>query len=90
MTTEPTAPADPFNIGEPLTREQRLERLADRFVKHRDDDGVPVLSQEELIVVAELLGELNAITNPGPGADTDGWGRLAAQMASRIYSRLAI
>lgn len=51
---------------------------------------MPALSEEELVVVAELLGELNKLTNPGPGADTDGWGRLAAQMASRIYSRLGI
>lgn len=81
---------DPFDLGDVLTREQRLERLKAQFDQHRDGEGVPVLSEEELIVVAELLGELNELTNPGPGADTDGWGRLAAQMASRIYSRLGI
>jgi DNA-binding transcriptional regulator YhcF (GntR family) len=80
---------DPFDLGEPLTREQRLERLQARFDQHRDAAGVPVLSEEELLVVVELLGELNAITNPGQ-FDTDGWGRLAAQMSSRIYSRLGI
>ncbi|GGN74876.1 hypothetical protein GCM10010112_45510 [Actinoplanes lobatus] len=82
--------ADPFDVGELLTREQRLDGLKARFEQHADDAGVPVLGEEELIVVAELLGELNARANPGPGADTDGWGRLAAQMASRIYSRLGI
>jgi hypothetical protein len=85
-----TTNSDPFDLGEILTREQRLEGLVSRFDQHRDDDGVPVLSQQELLVVAELLGELNAITNPGPAADTDGWGRLASAMASRIYSRLGI
>lgn len=86
----PAPAADPFDVGTLLTREQRLDGLKAKFEQHDGDDGVPVLGEEELIVVAELLGELNARANPGPGADTDGWGWLAAQMASRIYSRLGI
>ena len=90
VSIESTDPTNPFDIGEPLTREQRLDRLAALFEQHRDDEGVPALGKQELIVVAELLGELNELTNPGPGADTDGWGRLAARVASRIYSLLGI
>lgn len=88
MTNE-TGTTDPFDLGEPLTREQYLEQLETRFAKHADDEGVPALSQEELLVAAELLGEFNKLVNPG-AVDSDRWGRLAVLMASRIYSRLGI
>ncbi|GLY08252.1 hypothetical protein [Actinoplanes sp. NBRC 101535] len=79
---------DPLDVGTILTREQRLEQLtarADRPAGER----VAVLSEEELLVVAELLDELNAITNPD-GVTRDGWGRLARVMAVRVYDRLGI
>jgi hypothetical protein len=87
----PTATDDPFDLGPVLTREERLARLRADFEKggRQLDDGVPVLSEDELLVVAELLGEFNATVNPGD-VDSDGWGLLATQMASRIYSRLKI
>jgi hypothetical protein len=81
--------SDPLNIGQLATREQRIAQLEDRFHQHRDGDGVPVLGEEELLVVAELLDELNAITNPD-GVTRDPWGRLARLMAMRIYDRLGI
>jgi hypothetical protein len=98
ITTEPEttmphqAPTDdPFDLGPLLTREERLEKLRADFEKggRQLDDGVPVLSEDELLVVAELLGEFNQLVNPGD-VDSDGWGLLATQMASRIYSRLKI
>jgi hypothetical protein len=81
--------SDPLNIGQLATREQRIAQLEDRFHQHRGGDGVPVLGEEELLVVAELLDELNAITNPD-GIARDPWGRLARLMAMRIYDRLGI
>lgn len=83
---------DPFDIGRPLTREERLERLETIADNHRGHDKrLAVLDEQELLVVAELLDELNALTNPeAAGVDQDGWGRLARQMAVRIYDRLGI
>jgi hypothetical protein len=80
---------DPFHVGRLLSRDERIARLRGTFIEHRDDPGVPVLAEEVMVVIAELLGEFNTMTNPGD-ADTDPWGALAAQLASRIYSRLGI
>ncbi|MBM0233206.1 hypothetical protein JNW91_15835 [Micromonospora sp. STR1_7] len=87
MTTE--ANANPFDIGPADTPEQRAAYLEEKFDKHRTDDGVPVLGEEELLVVAELLDRLNELTNPD-GITRDPWGRLARIAAVRIYDRLGI
>ncbi|WP_047892796.1 hypothetical protein [Micromonospora sp. RV43] len=80
---------DPFDIGPADTPEQRAAYLEEKFHKHRDEAGVPVLAEEELLVVAELLDRLNELTNPD-GITRDPWGRLARLMAVRIYDRLGI
>ncbi|WP_047891180.1 hypothetical protein [Micromonospora sp. RV43] len=80
---------NPFEVGPFDTPEQRIAHLEEQFHKHRDVDGVPVLGEEELLVVAELLDRLNALTNPD-GITRDPWGRLARLMAVRIYDRLGI
>ncbi|MFY1599541.1 hypothetical protein [Micromonospora sp. WMMD737] len=77
---------DPFDIGPADTPQQRAAYLEEKFHKHRDDAGVPVLAEEELLVVAELLDRLNELTS----ATRDPWGRLARLMAVRIYDRLGI
>ncbi|MFY1599829.1 hypothetical protein [Micromonospora sp. WMMD737] len=87
MTNE--ANTNPFELGRAVDRDERIAALEEKFHRHRTDDGVPVLSEAELLVVAELLDELNAITNPG-AVTSDPWGRLARLMAVRIYDRLGI
>ncbi|WP_018807373.1 hypothetical protein [Salinispora arenicola] len=79
----------PFDVGEPVSRDEHIADLWERFRRHSTDEGIPALSREELVVMAELLGELNTLLNPGP-ADTNPLGRLAVAAASRIYSRLGI
>ncbi|MER6757587.1 hypothetical protein ABT235_25775 [Micromonospora echinofusca] len=83
------ADANPFDVGWAASREERIADLEEKFHQHHTDDGVPVLSEAELLVVAELLDELNTITNPGEFT-SDPWGRLARLMAVRIYDRLGI
>lgn len=87
MTTE--ANTDPFDIGPADTPEQRIAYLEQKFHQHRTDPGVPVLGEEELLVVAELLDRLNELTNPN-AVTRDPWGRLARLTAVRIYDRLGI
>lgn len=88
MTNE-TTNDDPLGIGRLLTRDERIDRLGQRADQHSRDERVGVLSEQELLVVAELLDELHAITNPD-GIARDPWGRLARLMAVRIYDRLGI
>jgi hypothetical protein len=73
----------------PATREQRLAFLEANAERHSGDERLTVLGEQELLVVAELLDELNALTNPDGNAQ-DRWGRLARIMAMRIYDRLGI
>jgi hypothetical protein len=77
----------PYVVGI-ASRDQRLERLIADAEK-RGATRVAVLSEEELLIIAELLDELNGLTSPTGGA-SDGWGRLARVMAVRIYDRLGI
>lgn len=86
MSTE----TNPFDIPVADTPAERIAYLWKKFDQHRSDDRKAILSEEELLVVAELLDELNGRANPGPGADTDDWGRLARQASMRIYDRLGI
>ena len=71
------------------TREQRIEYLAGLADRHADDKRLAVLGEQELLVVAELLDELQNLTNPD-GVARDPWGRVARTMAVRIYDRLGI
>jgi hypothetical protein len=87
--TDETINNDPLNIGRLLTRDERIDRLGQRADRHSRDERRAVLSEEELLVVAELLDELHAVTNPD-GVARDPWGRLARIMAVRIYDRLGI
>lgn len=80
----------PSEIGPVIgdAREQRiahLESQADTPCGGRK----AVLTENELLVVAELLDELHGLTNPDGNA-RDPWGRLARVMAVRIYDRLGI
>ncbi|MBM0201866.1 hypothetical protein JNW90_01185 [Micromonospora sp. STR1s_5] len=80
---------DPLDLGEPINREQRIRHLEAVVDGHSDADRKAVLGEQELLVVAELLDELHALTNPDGNA-RDPWGRLARVMAVRIYDRLGI
>ncbi|RZU46525.1 hypothetical protein EV385_6599 [Krasilnikovia cinnamomea] len=85
------AQPNPFGMG-PIAgddREQRLTHLQGVADEHSRAERLAVLGEQELLVVAELLDELNALTNPD-GVARDGWGRLARMMAMRIYDRLGI
>lgn len=87
MTTK--AGTEPFDIGPGDTPEQRAAHLEEKFHEHSSDVRKPVLGEEELLVVAELLDRLNELTNPDGNA-RDPWGRLARIAAVRIYDRLGI
>lgn len=80
---------DPLDIGRLLNRDERITQLQQRADKHSGDERLAVLSEQELLVVAELLDELHAMTNPD-GIARDPWGRQARLMAMRIYDRLGI
>ena len=88
MTNE-TSTTDPFDIGPIATREQRIESLLDKADKHTGAERLAVLTEDELLVIAELLDEQHALTNPDGNA-RDPWGRLSRVMAMRIYDRLGI
>lgn len=70
------------------TREQRIAHLETQ-ADTPGGDRKAVLTEKELLVVAELLDELHTLTSPD-GIARDQWGRLARVMAVRIYDRLGI
>ena len=71
------------------TREQRIAFLESQAHKPAGAERRPVLTEDELLVIAELLDEQHARTNPD-GNTRDPWGRLSRVMAMRIYDRLGI
>lgn len=87
--TDNAGGGSPFEIGTIATREQRIRHLEGVADGHSGAERLAVLGEQELLVVAELLDELNALTNPDGNAQ-DRWGRLARVMAVRIYDRLGI